>query len=614
VKRSSPRATSPLAPTRTTRKTSHRPSRRSFSGRASLLGALLLALTGAHRLAAAAPELTFHEQSLDLPGAPAALLPADVDGDGLRDLVVVVVYTEWDQIGIEEMTSMDQVEGLVEVLTIVPTLLDRREVRLYRGRSDGDFTLAGEPLPLPLDVLSMETGPPGLPVIALTDAGLSALRFTPGGAAGGALTLEPVLDAPPVLAGTGTFLADLPLVADATGDGTPDLLLPTAAGIAIYDGADLGIADRPGIEPFATVAYPGWSPDSGPESGAAGASGGLRLDVPLPEVVDADGDGLPDLLFRSPKDGLDGASIALQSAPGRFTPPAAVGSSDPTGDGNQDGDRVWIGPVDERPGAEVVETISLNDDDAGLRKEMEQAREPRFRVRLHPLRRGLPHARSADDGTAGTALRTATAPTQTFEVRGWVTSGSSGPDDGDGPHLALPGGFQDLNGDGRADLVTVTNDITLFKAMSILATRRLTLELGFLAWCQQPDGGFVRAPGEPLTSKLRINLNDLEIRQRSLFAGDFDGDGRQDFLQLGRDREIGIHLGGADCSYRERPDATIRLRDPLRDLALADALDLDGDGRSDLAVTQPQPVDEPGVSPPVRLDLYVSTGRTETTR
>ena len=155
--------------------------------------------------------------------------------------------------------------------------------------------------------------------------------------------------------------------------------------------------------------------------------------------------------------------------------------------------------------------------------------------------------------------------------------------------------------------MTLTNDITLFKAMSVLATRRLTLELGFLAWCQQPDGGFVRAPGEPLTSKLRINLNDLEIRQRSLFAGDFDGDGRQDFLQLGRSREIGIHLGGADCSYRERPDTTIRLRDPLRDLALAEALDLDGDGRSDLAVTQPQPVDEPGASPPVRLDLYLSS-------
>ena len=337
--------------------------------------------------------------------------------------------------------------------------------------------------------------------------------------------------------------------------------------------------------------------------------------MPLPEVVDADGDGLPDLLFRSPKDGLDGASVALQTAPGRFAAAAVIATSDPSGKG--DGDRVWIGPVDGSPGAEVVETDSLDDDDAGVRKEMEQAREPRFRVRLHPLHRepGRPLNRDGDRALA--ALRTAAAPSRTFEVKGWVTSGG-GSDDGDGTRFVLPGGFQDLNGDGRADLVTVTNDITLFKAMSVLATRRLTLELGFLAWCQQPNGGFVRAPGEPLTSKLRINLNDLEIRQRSLFAGDFDGDGRQDFLQLGRSREVGIHLGRADCSYPERPDATIRLRDPLRDLALADALDLDGDGRSDLAITQPQPVDEAGVSPPVRLDLYLSSpprsDRTEETR
>ena len=565
----------------TTPATADRPSLRPPVRRALAALALVLALPGAPSRTAGAAELPFREQSLDLPGAPAALLSADVDGDGLRDLAVVVVYTEWDQIGIEEMTTMDQVEGLVEVLTIVPTLLDRREVRLYRGRPDGRFALAGEPLPLPLDVLSMEAGPPGLPVVALTDAGVSALRFSPGDGDDGRLALEPVLDAPPVLAGTGTFLAGLHLVADATGDGTPDLLLPTAEGIAVYRGTGAGLDP----EPVATVPYPEASSDA--------PTSGLRLDVPLPEVLDADGDGRPDLLFRSPRNGLDGASIALQTAPGRFAAPSEVATSDPSGTG--DGDRVWIGPVDDRPGAELVEADSLDDEDVGLRKEMKQAREPRYRVRLHSMTR------------AGSTFRTTPTASASFEVKGWVTSGDTGgDDDGDSTSFVLPGGFQDLNGDGRADLVTVTNDITVFKAMSVLATRRLTLELGFLAWCQQPDGGFVRAPGEPLTSKLTINLNDLEIRQRSLFAGDFDGDGRQDFLQLGRSREIGIHLGGADCSYRERPDATIRLRDPLRDLALAEALDLDGDGRSDLAVTQPQPVDEPGVSPPVRLDLYLS--------
>jgi hypothetical protein len=135
---------------------------------------------------------------------------------------------------------------------------------------------------------------------------------------------------------------------------------------------------------------------------------------------------------------------------------------------------------------------------------------------------------------------------------------------------------------------------------------RLTLDLGFHPWCQEPDGSFTRAPGPPLESQLTINLNDIELRRRSLFAGDFDGDGRADFLQLGRPKKIGVHRGRAGCAYPERPDTVIELRDRIRDLALVEVQDLDGDGRADLAVTHPQRVDERGVTPPVRLDLYLS--------
>jgi hypothetical protein len=227
-----------------------------------------------------------------------------------------------------------------------------------------------------------------------------------------------------------------------------------------------------------------------------------------------------------------------------------------------------------------------------MRESMRQAREPGYRVHLHRLSPGLEPARE---------------PAVSFQATGYVT-------DGGDSDLQLPGGFQDLNGDGRADLVTVTNDISLFKALAVLATRRLTLELGFHPWCQGPDGGFTRAPGRPLISRLTIDLNDLELRRRSLFAGDFDGDGRADFLQLGRAREIGIHRGRADCSYPERPDAVVKLRGEVRDLALVEARDLDGDGLSDLAVTHPQRVDDPGVTAPVRLDLYLTRGSSGGTR
>jgi hypothetical protein len=554
---------------------------------ATLLGSLLA--VGAPAPAASAAALDFREQSLHLPGAPAALVPADLDGDGLQDLAVVVVYTEWDQIGVEELTEMDQVEGLVEVLTIVPVLLDRREVRAFLGRPGGGLEPAGEPLPLPLSVLTLEPGPPGIPALALTDDGASALRFD---REAGALVLEPLLSDPPVLAGTGSFLAGLDLVRDATGDGVEDLLLPAPDGIALYRGTGRGLA----AEADSRTPLPDDPADGG----------GLTLDYPLPRVEDLDGDGLPDLLFRvsgrRTGQGSGGGFRVLrrlpsQGGPARFGPPAAVelpaaagpgdgedAETEDLTDGSSGRRPAWVGRLAPAGPGAAARLESLDDEDAGMRKSMAQAREPSYRVHLHPL---------APD------LSAAPEPAGSFRVTGYVL-GDEGSD------LTLPGGFQDLNGDGRTDLVTVTNDISLFKALAVLATRRLSLELGFHPYCQNPDGSLVRAPGAPLTSRLTLDLADLALRQRSLFAGDFDGDGRADFLQLGRPREIGVHRGRADCSYPERADATIRLRDELRDLALVEARDLDGDGRTDLAVTHLQRVDDPGVTPPVRLDLYLT--------
>ena len=51
---------------------------------------------------------------------------------------------------------------------------DRREVRVYRALPGGSYAppLA---LPLPLSVLSLEAGPPGTPVVALTDSARTVL-------------------------------------------------------------------------------------------------------------------------------------------------------------------------------------------------------------------------------------------------------------------------------------------------------------------------------------------------------------------------------------------------------------------------------------------------------
>src|SRR6185436_6491614 len=128
---------------------------------------------------AAREKLALRYLPLPLPGAPSAVVAADVDGDGLRDLAVVVAYTRWGEIEISESAKMDDIEGLTEVLTVIPSLMERREIRVFPGRPGGGFGPGSMALPIDTSVLTVEAGPPGLPVVAMTDGGLSVLRMKP---------------------------------------------------------------------------------------------------------------------------------------------------------------------------------------------------------------------------------------------------------------------------------------------------------------------------------------------------------------------------------------------------------------------------------------------------
>ena len=512
--------------------------------------------------------------SLELPGPPAAVIAADLDGDHRTDLIVVVDVSEWTQKEFQDSSQMSQVKGLLDAMTIIPAIDERREVRVFLARPEGGYR-ALPPLALPLSVLAMEAGPPGAPILALTDEGVSALRLGPGDR----LHLEPLIADPPVLAGTGNFISKLGLVHDLDGDGIPDLLLPARDGLTVYLGTAAGLSTKPA----ARLRLPGEAYTS---------ADGLRHSYPLPHIADVDGDGRPDLVFQDPEHGWERAWVIRNAGGGHFLPAVEIKLAAVSGHPGERAGKarrrhaerpVFFGDVDGDGVAELVTSQSLDREANGVRAEIRQANEPLHRYRFYHLDR---------------ELRIAGKPYLTLDAKGYAFEGAE-----------LAGGLQDLNGDHRLDFLTVTLDLSLWKAMRVLVTKNLTVTVDFHVWCQAQDGSFRPVTGLDLAGRFRFNLNDLKMNQLAFFAGDFDGDGRADFVQLGRGKEVSIHLGRPDCSFPSRPDATLQLRSEPKDVALVQVRDLDGDGRADLMIVEPRPAAEPGLSPPVRLDLYLSGGR-----
>ena len=545
-----------------------------------LLAGLWLSLSVGPSSSAAAAEATLHYQALPLPGAPSVVVPADVDGDGRQDLAVAIAVTRWDQISFEEPAEMDDVDGLVEVLTVIPALLERRELRVYLGRPGGGY--APEPLVTSLDpsILSIEAGPPGAPVTALTDHGLAALRLQAGG-----LSFEPLFEARSVLSGTGTFIPNLGLVHDLDADGRADVLFPTPEGVDVYLSGPDGLRRQPASR----VLFPLR------EIQPAGGSRLSRL-YTIPEVRDVTGDRLPDLLLQDPLKGWWGLRVLRNLGSGRFAEavsPWQPAAAAPRSQGTPPV-VVWFGDLDGDGRAEsVTQQESQLPENAGLRQELKNARQPHFQLRFHRTRPDL----SVDP-----------AAYRQLEAEGYALDGGGASEDQS--RLNLPGGLQDLNGDGRPDLVTVTADLSLFQALKAVSVQRLSVGLDFHVWCQKPDGSFQTVRGLDLSGRLLINFRNFRPNQLSLLAGDFDGDGRIDFLQLGRGRNATVHRGRADCSFPARPDLTVPLQEAPRDLDLVQVRDLDGDRRADLLIIQPQAQrqEDRGVTPPVRLDLYLSGG------
>jgi len=526
--------------------------------------------------------------SLDLPGAPMAVVPTDLDGDGRLDLLIASAFTEWDRIGIS------RIEDLVEITTVVPVLWDRRDLRAFLATPEGDYRQAGPPLPLPAGVLSLEAGPGDPPAIALTDEGISAVRLHPT-ASERQIALEPLIADPPVLAGAGSFLADLELMHDLDGDGDRDLLLPARDGAAVYLDGPGGLS----TSSAARLDLPG-------DRRGQGAT--TWRSYPMARAEDVNGDGHPDLVVRDESRG-DRAHVLPGRGDGTFDPPILLGPVRPAGGeavlprpaqrapsggrsrgrgddagaeapGPRWGELAYLGDVDGSPGAELVTRTELETEN-----DKEEAEKPPRLYRFHHVRKDF-----------------TVEPAPYAEHRAIGHSFSS-----EIPGLPMEE-FQDLDGDGRKDLVTITFDVGFWQMVRVMTTKKISIGLGFRVSAQGPDGRFTEVSGQNLEEKLLIDLNRLKLGSLAHFAGDFDGDGIREFVRLGGGKKVPIHRGLPGGRYPRDPDLTVVLDEAPGDLALIRIRDLDGDRRADLMVTRPLPPAERGMAPTVRLDLYLSGG------
>ncbi len=165
--------------------------------------------------------------------------------------------------------------------------------------------------------------------------------------------------------------------------------------------------------------------------------------------------------------------------------------------------------------------------------------------------------------------------------------------------------FTDLNNDGFKDLILpTTGKIGLFTVLKVFFTSRF--DMNYMVFYNRQTPLFRQIPDDsrtlsfPLsfsTSSKGLSVESVLIRS---FQGDFNGDGRCDFLLRGDKNTVRVFFGLENGTFSKKPDMVFPVKIAPKCFHVNTRTpDLNGDGRADLFLHQKSPTVE-------RWDIYLS--------
>jgi hypothetical protein len=493
------------------------------------------------------------------PGSLIAARPADLNGDGLTDLLLVTGLSAGKQ-RFETVTR-----GNAIFAELVAYQVQEMKAMALVQLTGGGFALLGEPLALneryiAFDLADLD-GDGLLDLLLLDDDGVELRQRHDGGWLEDGTRL---LQRRTTFSGCRQFFGGLRFLHDLDGDGLPDLVLPCYGEALVR---------------FAPFPSPGKDPPPGSDILLAGGIVGQRYDdnqlvtrFPAPQPEDCNGDGLLDLLFHLPD-----SVLLFPQQPGRtfagepleIPLPKAGPGEEQTGRhfGDMTGDGI----------ADLLLFHTLEKDDS-----FREEKNPKTFVELFPGDEDLVFPEK---------------PVSRSLIRGIVATGDGGGD------RMLPS-FLDLNGDGLLDLLGISFDVGMFQLVKLATVQKITVEIFFKNYLQNQQNGFEGIAVHEVQEKIKLNLRDLQMPEFPFFSGDFNGDGIRDYIRFQGGTSLGVHFSAGDGTYSKKPDLKINLPREARDPDLLLISDLNGDPRSDVVVFKAAPSGEE------RFQVVVFTSRT----